>query len=386
MNFEQPFIQKIDKEEKIEKEREILPLPEYVYNAQTALESFLKLKPEEKILLLKDKETNKETLAIFERAIENIGSLYKEVALDSKTKKREIEDLLKSVQAVIDLSIKSCKATRDIYEDIEKFGNRLLSCLDLEPEAFKNGGPMTERVEDLEYRLNKLEAILKEAAGFKITSVYGTNLELGLRPFKERRWYKDTGVIEKPGQWDNFPGGEIFTTPDERNVNGILVLPAVDSEIVKEQGVDELVWIKIKNGRITSIQGGKSAEKLRKKLDEAALKEYKEQKDPLNVYQCAELGFGANSKARSRVADPEQPYNFPGVSTVEAEKRLGTIHIAFGDTKHGEEGAEGFIEAGVHYDFVIPRNGLTVEMFENEEDFEKKKNGRRIISDGGLLF
>ncbi|PIQ92326.1 MAG: hypothetical protein COV69_02890 [Parcubacteria group bacterium CG11_big_fil_rev_8_21_14_0_20_39_14] len=205
MNFEQPFIQKIDKEEKIEKEREILPLPEYVYNAQTALESFLKLKPEEKILLLKDKETNKETLAIFERAIENIGSLYKEVALDSKTKKREIEDLLKSVQAVIDLSIKSCKATRDIYEDIEKFGNRLLSCLDLEPEAFKNGGPMTERVEDLEYRLNKLEAILKEAAGFKITSVYGTNLELGLRPFKERRWYKDTGVIEKPGQWDNFP-------------------------------------------------------------------------------------------------------------------------------------------------------------------------------------
>jgi len=361
-------------------------LPEYVYNAQTALESFLKLKPEEKILLLKDKETNKETLAIFERAIENIGSLYKEVALDSKTKKREIEDLLKSVQAVIDLSIKSCKATRDIYEDIEKFGNRLLSCLDLEPEAFKNGGPMTERVEDLEYRLNKLEAILKEAAGFKITSVYGTNLELGLRPFKERRWYKDTGVIEKPGQWDNFPGGEIFTTPDERNVNGILVLPAVDSEIVKEQGVDELVWIKIKNGRITSIQGGKSAEKLRKKLDEAALKEYKEQKDPLNVYQCAELGFGANSKARSRVADPEQPYNFPGGSTVEAEKRLGTIHIAFGDTKHGEEGAEGFIEAGVHYDFVIPRNGLTVEMFENEEDFEKKKNGRRIISDGGLLF
>ncbi|PIQ92325.1 MAG: hypothetical protein COV69_02885 [Parcubacteria group bacterium CG11_big_fil_rev_8_21_14_0_20_39_14] len=169
-------------------------------------------------------------------------------------------------------------------------------------------------------------------------------------------------------------------------MNGILVLPAVDSEIVKEQGVDELVWIKIKNGRITSIQGGKSAEKLRKKLDEAALKEYKEQKDPLNVYQCAELGFGANSKARSRVADPEQPYNFPGVSTVEAEKRLGTIHIAFGDTKHGEEGAEGFIEAGVHYDFVIPRNGLTVEMFENEEDFEKKKNGRRIISDGGLLF
>jgi len=368
--------------------KEVLVSPEAVSIAEKSLRDFLKLKPEEQVLLLRDKKTNQETALILEKAIQKIGSPLQEIILTKQTKRKKIQELLKKNKVIVSLVIEEYKATDNLYdEDIVKYDNRLLELFDLDPGAFKEGGALTENLEDIEYRLNKMEEVLKPVYGLRVTSGYGTNLDVGLRPYRDRRWYKDTGVIDRPGQWDNLPGGEIFTTPDERGVNGVLMLPALDSEITGEQGVDELVRVNIRNGLISSIQGGKSAEKFRKKLEKDARREYEEEdSNLLNVYQAAEIAFGANSKARSSVADPEQSYDFPAVSVVESEKRFGTMHIAFGNTKHGEVGAEGFIKALSHYDFVIPRNSLTVEMFGNEKDWQEKKNGRKIISNGGLNF
>ncbi|MFA6215314.1 MAG: aminopeptidase [Patescibacteria group bacterium] len=372
--------------------REAQEFAETVANAEWSLRDFLALKSEESVLILHDKSTNPEMVAILEKAVENIGSARQSLGLVKKakgtkeTKRREIQRLLESHPVVIDISVDSHKATEDIFDDIEDSGSRLLALYDLSPEAFRDNGASSESLEDLEYRLNKMEAILSDAAGFRITSEYGTNLEVGLRPFKERRWAKDTGVIDQPGQWDNLPGGEIYTTPDERMVNGTLVLPALESTIANEQGVDKFVRLEIKDGLIVSIQGGESADKLKKKLEKIAQSDQAEGKNPQNVYRIAEIGFGANSKARSTVADPDQPYNAPGVSVVETEKRYGTMHLAFGDAEHGEEGVEGFETAGSHYDFVIPRNGLTVESFRNNQDFAAKKNGRRIIASNGWNF
>jgi leucyl aminopeptidase (aminopeptidase T) len=231
-----------------------------------------------------------------------------------------------------------------------------------------------------------MEAVLKQAVGFRITSRYGTHLEVPLRPFGERRWAKETGVISKAGEWGNLPAGEIYTTPDELNVNGILVLPVLESTITPHQGVDEFIRLTIRNGLMVAIDGGKSADILRRTLANASRRDLKDHQDPWRPYRIAEIAFGANSKARSTVADPAQPYHYPGVSIVEAEKRLGTMHIAFGDAKHGEEGAEGFFESASHYDFVIPRTSPTVEMFTSERDFKYKRRGEKIINDGGINF
>lgn len=123
-----------------------------------------------------------------------------------------------------------------------------------------------DKVEDSRYRLNKMEQTLKNASGFKLASRYGTNLDIPLRRFSGRRWHKDTGMIDEVGKWDNLPGGEIFTTPNEQRVSGVLVSPVLESTIINERGVDEFVHINIKNGVISSIRGGGSAEKLRKQL------------------------------------------------------------------------------------------------------------------------
>ncbi len=360
---------------------------EQIVNVQSALLDFLELKPKDRVVLLQDADSNKQTIQVLKSALEKIGSSCAQFTITDETKKAQLEELVKDAEVVISLSMHD--TSEDVYDDgwLENYKYRLWALLDADPGIFKNGGAITEKKEDLENRLNKMESVLEKARGFKIKSLYGTDLELSLRKFGERRWHKNMGVIG-PGKWDNLPNGEIFTTPDERTVNGVLVLPVLDSEISAAQGVDEFVHVNIKDGVITSIEGGKSAQKMREQLEKDMRDEKKLGENPYDVLRIAEISFGANTKARSRAFDPEKSYKLPGASMVEAEKRFGTMHLAFGDSKHGEEGAGGFesVKIGSHYDFVIPRNGLTVEMFMNEKDFDQKRNGRKIIEEGSIRF
>jgi len=390
-------------------QRESIPSLECVNNAKKALEDFVKLKNIEEVLFIKDKKTNLKTAVILEKAVQSLGNNHREIILSEKTDKTTIKNLLNECRVVIDLAVDSHEATEDLLDkDIKESGSRAVALYDLGSEVFEKDGALTDGLEDIDRRLNKMEAVLKNSKGFRITSFYGTDLDIGLRPFGDRTWHKSNGVIDNPGQWDNLPGGEIFTTPDERNVNGRLVLPVLESTISRDQGVDEFVILNIKNGIISSIQGGDSAEKLRKELVKDSINQAEEligeiekvsdgkkinsddiKKENIvawQTYQCAEIGFGANSKARESVSNPKGSYRSKINAVVETEKRLGTIHLAFGDTKHGEKEADGFIAATSHYDFVIPRVGLNVEMFEEEDDFKNKKNGRMIISNGGLNF
>ncbi|MFA4941584.1 MAG: hypothetical protein WC582_03245, partial [Patescibacteria group bacterium] len=89
---------------------------------------------------------------------------------------------------------------------------------------------------------------------------------------------------------------------------------------------------------------------------------------------------------KARYTVREETPEAPATPTLEVEKRFGTMHLAFGDSKHGEEGVEGLEEAVSHLDFVLPRTALTVEMFRNEDDFRKGKNGKKIFNNGGVNF
>lgn len=404
---------------------------ELVDNAELALRDFLCFKPDERFALISDKTSDRQVIETLKQAAERIGVPVEELVLDEKTKKKDITDLFQRNQVVMDVSMGSAdhKATEDIWETdfLEKAESRLAYNPGLEVVMFQKDGALTENSQDLQNRLDKMEAVLYESVGFNITSSYGTDLVVPLRSDKERRWCKDNGVISRPGQWGNMPGGEIFTTPDQHKVNGVLVLPAVDMYTdIPQQGVDEFVRLTFRDGVVTKIQGGQSAERLRQQLEKAAQEQIADAKkkksyyerqlksaknrdnlsssakrekmlgiirkankiiasehNPFNVLRIAEIAFGANSRARS-VVDAQKPYDQPGVPTIEKEKRLGTMHLALGSSKHGEEEGEGFYNAVSHLDFVIPRNGLTVEMYTDKKNLDQKKDGRRIIDHGGI--
>lgn len=389
---EEPMEKPKDKaSEKLESKEQEKHL-ERIEMATMALRDYLALKPDERVLIIEDADSKAELVSIMKEALTNKRVNFETFFLDDNKTKEQLHDKLKDRKVILDTSqlMDTHKSTFDLYEnDLNTYRARLIAFCDLGETAFDKDGAMVENMAEMNERMNKMEAELSKAKGFHITSIYGTDLYIGIRPWGDRSWSKVNGVVAKDGKWDNWPGGEIFTTPDEGNVNGILVVPS-DSSIENKQGVDELVRLTIKNGCIVEIQGGRSARILREQLEKDAKKwtKGKENKDknPWDSFRMAEIAFGANSKAKDTVANPGKSYKRHATSVVEAEKRLGTMHIAFGSAKHGEEEADGIESAQNHYDFVLPRHGLTVEMFTNEDDFRSKKsnNTQKIINGGSF--
>ena len=357
-------------------------------NASRIFSDFVKIKPGERALFLIDANefnTDRDLIDVLQRELTRRGIEYDEIVADENLNQEGLVQAAQHANVVWD-SWDMEGATVDFYEFakfIAEQNKRMAWSPGVRVESLDSDGALAEPKEEMERRLEVMDSKLHEAAGLRIQTSYGTELAMSLKK-GARRWFKSTGELRE-GEWDNFPGGEIFTTPDEESVEGILVLPALQDEITKDQGVDEFVRLTIRNGKIATIDGGISAEKLRKYLEE---KGKEEQRDPTSVLQCAEIAFGANAKARTVVSNPEGSYTDITNPTSETEKRLGTMHIAFGSSKHGEEGTEGNTEteSGMHVDFVIPRHGLTVTLFKTKTDFVKRRNGEYFIHEGRLSF
>ncbi|MDP3882716.1 MAG: aminopeptidase [Candidatus Staskawiczbacteria bacterium] len=374
----------------INPETKELEHPERAENAARILDDYLTLKEDEKVLFLiteDEKDTDRELIGILKGELSKRGIDFSELIANNQTTQEEI--LLAAKECNLIWNSWSMEDTEEsvsfdgITEFLEENDKRMAFCPGAQAEFLDEGGCLTENIETMQERLSRMESMLKDATGFKINSSYGTDLRMKLKK-GDRKWYKDDGVI-KDGSWDNLPGGEIFTTPDEESVEGVLVLPVLQDEVAIDQGVDEFVRLTFHKGQVVKIDGGASAEKLRTYLIENSANA----KDFQNVVRIAEIAFGANSKAKTVVSDPEKGWQTPGRPTIETEKRLGTMHLALGGSGHGEEGTEGHsksTENEVHLDFVIPRNGLTVEMFTTARDYEKQKNGRKLINQGSWNF
>jgi len=151
----------------------------------------------------------------------------------------------------------------------------------------------------------------------KIITKKGTNIEFDL---KGRKWISDYGICTKKGAFGNLPVGEIFIAPLEGKTEGVILS---DANINK--GNTEDIRIKIKDGFIQNIKGGKIANQFERLLKNKLYK---------NV---AELGIGTNYKAR-----------ITG-NVLEDEKAIGTCHIAFGNNSH----FGGKIDVPFHRDFVV---------------------------------
>src|SRR3990167_5158199 len=358
---------------------------ERLENARMVFRDFLEIKPGEKVLFLIDdsSSTDRNLIDVFKEQLAKENIEFTELKANIKTSLTDVEKLL-AEYGVIWASCNWDKTGIDFYALADKLLEtraRMADSGGVTVEALDNTGALAEKREDLEWRLGRMGERVRDATGFYVRTWYGTDLTVRLRPREERIWHEDAGVIE-PGYWDNLPGGEIYTTPDEEKINGILMLPVLQDEITREQGVDKFVQLTIRNGKIAKIDGGASAEKLRRYLQ----KHSKYEEEPLSVIQCSEIAFGANEKAQSKASSPLASYKKRGTGVLEAEKRLGTMHVAFGSSKHGEPGTEGHTESNVHIDFVIPRLGLSVTMFKSHEDFIQKKNGEKLIDEGRWRF
>jgi len=149
----------------------------------------------------------------------------------------------------------------------------------------------------------KLMQALAKAVKVEITNPAGTNLSLSV---ERREFYTDTRMDWESMRWMNLPTGEIIVAPIESSLNGKLVC---DMSIGGIGPLKTPLEIYARNGKSEKVTC-KDKEVLAKVEDTLASDEWS------NI--VGEFAFGINPKARFT-----QEF-------LEAEKILGTIHIAFG--------------------------------------------------------
>ncbi|MEW6096795.1 MAG: aminopeptidase [bacterium] len=192
--------------------------------------------------------------------------------------------------------------------------------------------------------IEKISLCLKEMVSqsviAEICANNGTSLTFNL---EGRNAHADTGILTKKGDFGNLPAGEVYIAPVEGKTEGSLVIEYKETKKLKEP-----VTFEIKDGRVQKTSGDKEATK---KFEEIF------NKNDLNR-NIAELGIGTNPKAKDVT------------NVLEAEKILGTIHIALGDNSS----FGGNISTPFHEDFVVFNPTLKL----------KSKEGRitTILEDG----
>lgn len=168
----------------------------------------------------------------------------------------------------------------------------------------------------------QLAARLRGAHTLHLTSPAGTDVTMSIKGRSPVGWL--TGICRSRGQVSAYPGGEVSLPPVEGTANGRVVVEAMMTDIGRLS--QPIVWL-VRDGHVASIEGGAEAAALRAHI--AGIE---------NATNIAEIGIGLNPAARL------------GAEITEFKKKLGTAHIAMGDSA-GEYG--GAVVSEVHLDGMI---------------------------------
>lgn len=175
---------------------------------------------------------------------------------------------------------------------------------------------------------------LSQAVKVKITNPAGTDVSLSVegRPF-----FTDTIIDRETVKWMTLPTGEVIVAPVENSLEGRLVC---DMAIGGIGPVKTPVKLVVQDGTVQKVTS-EDVQVLRRA------------NDSLNIDKWAkvvgEFAFGINSKARFVE------------EFLEAEKMLGTIHIAFGNNSDMPSGKN---QSRNHMDFLVSKP--TVKIFNKD--------------------
>lgn len=226
------------------------------------------------------------------------------------------------VHVVVAMANNSTSHTR-FRSLINMAGGRFASLPHFDPEMFFTSMRvdwvlLAERTSKLAERINRAGELLVETGN-------GTRMYFCK---KGRIAAGDDGLLTQPGSFGNLPAGEVYVAPLEGVSKGVMVL-----EYAPMRKLASPLELIVEEGRVAEIRGDEPYRKvLEKKLAES----------PRNS-TIAELGIGTNERA-------SRPDNI-----LEAEKILGTIHIALGDNS----GFGGTVSTPFHEDYVFYGPTLT---------------------------
>ena len=219
-------------------------------------------------------------------------------------------------------------------------GTRGLFNAPSDDDAWIDGAMTADFVQIREVAL-RLADVLRAGSEVRVTSPAGTDVTMSIEGREPKGWL--TGICREPGQVSALPGGEVSLPPIEGTTDGRIVIERVMTDIGTVH--EPVVWT-VREGRVSDIDGGVEAERLRQHIDGVE-----------NATNIGELGIGLNPLARITH------------DITESKKRLGTAHLAMGDSAGGYGGT---VVSDVHLDGIVMTPTIEVD-------------GRVIASDGQVL-
>src|ERR687888_1226565 len=180
---------------------------------------------------------------------------------------------------------------------------------------------------DLSEAARRLLAELDGSREVHVRGRAGTDLRLRV---EGRPWLSDALPLG-PGDFANYPSGEVYIAPHADGADGVLVADLA-VPYTGEGQVDAPVTLRFEAGRVTSIEGGRAAQALRELVADAGR----------GADVIAELGIGLN------------PNVTPRGHVMLDEKASGTAHVAIGRNT-GSYGGDNEAEIHVACVFSAPQ-------------------------------
>ncbi len=299
--------------------------PELFKAAQIAINDSLKVRRDEKVLIITNPEEDvSEISQALYRASNLAGAKTVLVYQDVKNQLSFAEDcVIGAIGAEPDVLIsmsheklgKDQKAIANPHEWKGKKINNTFHYLMTSGKTRAFWSPSTTRdifieMVPVDYDRMKREAlwvkdIFDRSESVRVTAPGGTDITFSI---KDRLGKLDDGDFSAPGAGGNLPAGETFVSPVVGSSNGLIVF---DGSISSHDGIiiiDEPIRVEYRNGFAGAVTGGKEAKELLKTItlaEENALQFEKDGKLPAgsgagyakNARSLGELGIGLNPKA-----------------------------------------------------------------------------------------
>ncbi len=334
------------------------PFPiEFAAGARSAVNTCLRIQPEEKVTLITDQATaaiaGSLAAELTAKGCRWDGFILEELAPrplvdmpDAVLQDMETSDI--SIFAVV-VQRNELHSRMQMTSVVNRRRMRHAHMVNITPQIMCEGMRADFHLVD---RLSqKLIEKVRGASYIRATTAAGTDIRAELNP--QYKWLKTSGIISRD-KWGNLPGGEIFTTPGE--VNGTFVVDGVVGDYLCARfGLLEAhpLTITIKGNRIVECES-----------ENAELREefWAYTHTDENSDRVGEFAIGTNVGIERVIGNILQDEKFPG------------IHIAFGNPYGEHTGAPW--SSSTHIDVVGLRFNIWVGARDGEE---------QIMRDGQFL-
>lgn len=319
--------------------------------ARQAVVNCVKVQPDDKVVIITDRETERLADAI-RKQVDVVGASVKKFVMEDFGERPDDGENALNFPGEMGEALKVAQASFYLAQgkagELQSFRVPMLKIVEGNDVRHAHMPNFIERMmsegmasdyELIQSICEKLHGIVTGADAIRVTTPGGTDLTAKFDA--KYRWVISSGIV-KPGLWTNLPGGEVFTQPVD--ASGTVVVDGCFGDFFNRKYGDIAatpLTYELKGGRC--VEGSVQCDnaELKKEFEEYTFGTDK------NSSRLGEFAIGANVGLKELIGNLLQDEKFPG------------IHLALGSPYPDKTGAEW--DSKAHNDGILRNPTIEVD-------------------------